>query len=187
MMLRSLSMAMLAVSLTTPAFAQQPQQDARQQVEAWISKWVDAYNKGDAKAVLAMNDPNACTITTTGMACGQKIEQVVLNVMKMGPRFTMTVNDARPIGRDGATAAGSYRVTYSNNPAASQIDGNWLRVFQRQGNEWKSVASSFTPTTPPAPAVASGAQQPTTGTSTPPPTSTSPAGPQYDPKTGTIK
>lgn len=178
MMLRSLSIAIVAVSLATPALAQQStgsQQDVRQQVEAWVNKWVEAYNKGDAKAILAMNGPNACTITSTGMTCGeQKIEQVVLNVIKMGPHFTMTVNEARPIGRDGATAAGSYRVTFTNNPATSQVEGNWLRVLERQGNDWKSVASSFTPLTTPTPGVATGTTgaQPTTGTSTPPATGT---------------
>jgi uncharacterized protein (TIGR02246 family) len=174
MMLRSLSMAMLAVSLAAPAFAQQTtgsQQDVRQQIEAWSNKWVEAYNKGDAKAVLAMADPKACAINPRGMVCGsQKIEGLIQDVLKLGPHFTLKVDEVQPIGKDSAMAAGSYRVTFTNNPARSEEEGNWLRVFERRGNDWMTIASSFTPLAAPAPGVATGttAPQPATGTSTPP-------------------
>ena len=196
MRVRSLGMAMLAISVATPAFAQQSpgsqqqarqQQAARQQVEAWVSQWVEAYNRGDARAVLAMSDPNACTIDLAGKVCGlPKIEQRLQEVMKSGARLTLNVDEVRPTGRDAATAAGSYRVTFVNDPATSQAEGNWLGVLERQGTDWKGVASSFTRLATPAPAVATGstAAQPTTGTSTPP----APApGPKYDPITGTLK
>ena len=181
MRIGALSVAMLALGVVVPALAQQSpgsqqqarqQQLARQQVDEWVSKWVEAYNRGDAKAVTAMNDPGACTVNAmAGINCEQKqVEQVVANVIKLGPHFTMNVVEVKPIGQEAALAVGSYRVTFTNNPATSQIEGNWLRVLQRDGNELKSLASSFTPRTPPSPAVATGSTgaQPLSGSSTPP-------------------
>ena len=152
MMFRSLGAAMLVLSVATPALAQQStgtQQDVRQQAEAWINRWQDAINKGDVNAVVNMVDPNGCTINATGgLACGrQKIQERVESAIKRGPTYTMRVAEARPIGNEGAAAVGQYTITYRNPPAGTppRVEGYWLRVLARQGDDWKSLASSFTP------------------------------------------
>ncbi len=196
MRIGSLGLAMLAFGVALPALAQQSigsqqqarqQQVARQQVETWVSEWGDAYNRGDANTVFAMSDANACTIDITGKVCGlTNMEQRLQEVMKMGPHLDLKVDEVRPTGQNAATALGSYRVTFTNNPASPRAEGNWLAVLERQGTDWKAVASSFTRIATSAPAVATGSTgaQPATGTSTPPAPA---AGPKYDPTTGQIK
>src|SRR5258708_15432762 len=133
-------------------------------------------NGGDAKALLAMSAPDAFSIDPSGMLSGaQKIEGRIENNVKMGIKFTvMKVDDVRQVGKDAAVAGGPYTVTFTANPAGSQFQGYWLRVLAREGGEWKGVASSFTRSGGPTPAVAAGttAAQPTTGTNTPTATQT---------------
>ena len=57
---------MLGISLTAPAWAQQTNtvdQQTRQQVEAIVTNYVDAINKGDGQAVAALFAPNPISIT----------------------------------------------------------------------------------------------------------------------------
>lgn len=44
-----------AIVLVMPAFAQEADQQTRQQIEAVHQKWVDAVNKGDADAATALS------------------------------------------------------------------------------------------------------------------------------------
>jgi ketosteroid isomerase-like protein len=173
-MLRSLSMAPLVFALAIPALAQQTtgaQQDVRQQVEAFMAKLVDAYNRGDIKAVLAMNDPNSLAITGRYMTSGlQEVEGEIQNELNMGGRFTaMNVDGVRPIGKDVVVADGRWDFSYTANPAGSHFQGYWLRVFAREGGEWKSVAVSYTRAISPISGAATGTTgaQPTTGTTAP--------------------
>jgi ketosteroid isomerase-like protein len=174
MVRRVLSLAAVAVVLAAPGFAQQiteAQKDVRQQVEAYTAKWTEAYNSGNAKAVLAMSVPDAFGIDPSGLLSGaQKVEGRIENNAKMGIKFTaMTVDEIRQVGKDAVVAGGSYTVTFTANPAGSQFEGYWLRVLAREGGEWKGTAASFTRKASPAPAVAAGttAPQPTAGSSTP--------------------
>jgi ketosteroid isomerase-like protein len=103
------------------------------------------------------------------MTGAQNYEERVQDEAKMGGKITLKVDQVRAVGKDGALAAGSYQITYAANPAGSQFEGNWLRVFARQAADWKIIASTFTPVTTPTATGATGAQPPT-GTSTPPAT-----------------
>ncbi len=68
---------MLAISFAGPAFAQQTNvadQKMRQEVEAVVTQYVDAINKGDAQSLAALFGPNAVDITPYGkytQAAGQ--------------------------------------------------------------------------------------------------------------------
>jgi uncharacterized protein (TIGR02246 family) len=175
MMLRLLSLATFAVVLSVPAVAQQKdaaaQQVTRQQIEALTAKWVEAFNKGDGKAVAALYSADNISINPLGMMTGAKnYEERVQHEVKLGGKITLTADQVRAMGNDAALAAGSYQITYTANPAGSQFEGNWLRVFEREAGDWKIIASTFTPITTPTATTATGATaaQPSTGTSTPP-------------------
>ena len=177
MMLRLLSLATFAVVLTVPAVAQQKdaaaQQDTRQQVEALTAKWVEAFNKGDGKAVAALYSADNISVNRLGMMTGAKnYEERVQHEVKLGGKITLKVDQVRAMGSNAALAAGPYQITYTANPAGSQFEGNWLRVFEREAGDWKIIASTFTPITTPTATTATGATaaQPSTGTSTPPAT-----------------
>jgi uncharacterized protein (TIGR02246 family) len=181
MMLRLLSLATFAVVLTVPAVAQQKdaaaQQRTQQQIEAVTAKWVDAFNSGDGKTVAALYSADNIAVNRLGMRTGtQDYEKRVQDEAKQGAKITLEVDQVRAMGNDAALAAGAYRIAYTANPAGAQFEGNWLRVFERQGADWKIVASTFTPVATPAATTATGATgaQPSTGTSTPPATGKAP-------------
>lgn len=172
MIMRSLSIAVLAAGLAGPVLAQQretTQQEARQQVEAFTRSWVDAYNRGDGQAIAAMEAPRAIGVTDRGILSGtQKIEQIIRNEASMGGKVTnVRVDDVRMLGANAAVAVGPYTVTYSS-PRSVTIQGTWMRVLERQGRAWKSVAASFTPSTAPSSATTAGTAvpQPSSGSTT---------------------
>lgn len=175
-MLRSLSTAMLVVGLAIPAGAQQREttapQDMRQQAQAVTAKYADAVNKGDAKEVGSLFSTNGLSITPYGVSNSrEKIEQTTQMVHQLGIHLTMNVADVQPgFGGQGALANGAYSATYTSNPATPKVEGNFLQVFEREGDAWKIRALTFTRLAPPSPAVATGATgaQPSTGTTTPP-------------------
>ena len=170
MMMRTLSVAVLAVGVASPAIAQQggaAEQKSRQQIEAFMSKWVDAYNHGDGKTLSALTATDSFGVGDHGVLIGdQRIERMVENEAKSGGKVTeFRVENVRMIGRNAAVAAGPYKVTYSN-PRPLTIEGTWLQVLERQHGNWKSTASSYTPKfNGPAPAAA-GNPQPSSGSST---------------------
>jgi uncharacterized protein (TIGR02246 family) len=176
MMLRLLGLATIAVVLSVPAVAQQKDaaaQQVTQQIEALTAKWVEAFNKGDGKAVAARYSADNIAINPLGMMTGAKnYEERVQHEAKMGAKLALKVDQVRVMGNDAALAAGPYQITYTANRAGSKFEGNWLRVFEREAADWKIIASTFTPITTPTAttgASATGAQ-PSTGTSTPPAT-----------------
>src|SRR5258708_20058990 len=120
MVRRVLSLATVVVVLAAPGFAQRTTdaQDVRQQVEAFTVKWVETYNGGDAKALLAMSAPDAFSIDPSGMLSGaQKIEGRIENNVKMGIKFTvMKVDDVRHMATDAAVPRAPSPAPLTPNP-----------------------------------------------------------------------
>lgn len=171
MLVRSLGVVVLTVGLATPAIAQQAgtaQEKIRPQIEAFMNRWMDAYNHGDGQALSALASPDSFGVGDKGVLSGdQRIERAVQNEATRGGRVTgISVDQVRVIGRNAAVAAGPYVVTYSN-PRPLTIHGTWMQVLERQRDGWKSVAASYTPlnalTSPTA-----GNPQPTAGSSVEP-------------------
>lgn len=145
---------MLAISFAGPAFAQQTNvadQKMRQEVEAVVTQYVDAINKGDAQSLAALFGPNAVDITPYGkytQAAGQ-IEDSLEVPHKLGLTLAAKVDDIEPLfGGQGAVATAPYTGTLSNNPGTSQVRGNLLFVLERAGIGWKvriATASRLVP------------------------------------------
>lgn len=169
MVARALGVALLVVGIASPALAQQTSapQRTKAQIEAFMQRWVDAYNNGDAKSFAAMIAPDSFGIGDRGVISGQKrIENVEANEAKMGGKVTtMRVEEVRLLGRNAAVAAGPYAVTYSN-PRPLTIQGTWMQVLERRHGAWRSIAASYTPMTKPRSAEAGASNpQPSSGSS----------------------
>jgi hypothetical protein len=54
-----------------------------------------------------------------------------------------TIEQVQAIGSDAAYAIGPYTATFGPNNNRSQVQGNWLQVFERRGDAWKIAASTF--------------------------------------------
>jgi ketosteroid isomerase-like protein len=171
-MMRSLGVAVLAVGIASPALAQQggtADQKSRQQIEAFMNKWVDAYNRGDGNTLTTLIATDSFGVGDHGVMTGdQRIERMVQNEAKSGGKVTeLRVADVRMIGRNSAVAAGPYKVTYSN-PRPLTLEGTWLQVLERDHGAWKSVASSYTPKFNRPGSGAAGNPEPSSGSSTEP-------------------
>jgi ketosteroid isomerase-like protein len=180
---RALSVAVLALSLAVPAVAQQKdpsgdhgasgQQDARQQIEAFLARHFEAVNRGDAPSVAADYVPNGIAITPAwGIVIGPAAIEQHLRAdfaARPGAKETITVDQVQAIGNDAAFAVGPFTLTMANN----QLRGSFAFVLEREAATWKVRLASFsrlvTPaggvgsTTPPAPGTSAPAA---TGTTT---------------------
>lgn len=172
MIARSLAIGILAVGLASPALAQQRagQEAARQQIEAFMNQWIDAYNRRDARTMAALTTADAFGVGDLGVISGnERFERAVKNAASVDARVTsMQVQQVQLIGRDAAVAAGPFSVTY-NGPERVTKQGTWMQVLERQHGAWRSAAASYTPlnaATPPAVA-GTGNPQPSAGSSAP--------------------
>jgi ketosteroid isomerase-like protein len=173
MMMRSLAVAALVVGLASPALAEQKtgttaDPKARQEIEAFMNKWVDAYNRADGNTLISMTANESFGVGDRGVMTGdQRIERIVQNEQKSGGKVTnLRVEEVRMIGKNSAVAAGPYTVTYSN-PRPLTLEGTWLQVLEREHGAWKSVATSYTPKFNRQPSAAgAGNPQPSSGSST---------------------
>ena len=154
--LRSLSLAPLALALAVPALAQQggaAPQKARQQVEDFMQKFKDAYNSGDGDTLAKLIDPASFGVSDRGTISGNdRVERAVQNEAKLGGKVTeLRVDQVRSLGRGTVVATGPYAVSYSHpgNERPLTIQGTWLQVLQHEKGGWKSVAASYTPLTRP--------------------------------------
>jgi ketosteroid isomerase-like protein len=172
MMVRLLAIAVLAVGVAgPPAVAQQgtASEKTRQEIEAFMHAWMDAYNRGDSTTMAALTTADSFGVGDRGVISGnERFARAVQNEANLGAKVkSMDVDQVRMIGRNAAVAAGSYSVTY-NNPQPVTIEGSWMEVLERQRGEWKSVAASYTPFNRPPPAAAGASNpQPSAGSSTP--------------------
>ena len=169
MIVRPLAIAILAVGLAGPALAQQGAAPAtdRQQIEAFMRQWIDAYNRRDAWAMAALTTADAFGVGDVGVVYGNgRFERATQNAAAFDAKVTsMQVEQVRMIGPDAAVAAGPFAVTY-NNPTPRTMQGTWMQVLERQHGGWKSVAASYTPSTSPTPSPAvAGEPQPSAGSS----------------------
>src|SRR5690348_10719905 len=117
MIVRSLAIALLAVGLASPALAQQSgaQATARQQIEAFMNQWIDAYNRRDGRTMAALTTADGFGVGDVGVVSGkERFERAVQNAAAFDAKvISMQVQQVRMIGPDAAVAAGPFSVTYN--------------------------------------------------------------------------
>jgi uncharacterized protein (TIGR02246 family) len=149
-MLRRLTLLLCLVgAIAVPASGQQVSVSAEQQlrhdIDAILTKWLDALNRGDAKAAALFFLPDAPAINPNGMvrAGGQEYINRIELQHQQNLQTTAKIDQVQAIGRDAAYAVGPWVSTYGANNE-SQAHGVWLQVYERKGAVWRISASSFT-------------------------------------------
>ena len=129
----------LAVSLAMPAAAQEVDQQTRQQIEAVHTKLVEALNKGDVDAVATVYTPRTVQVDAFGRTLGVDPE-FVQALHKKGITLSMPVDGVQALkGGQAAIAYGKFTSKYAD-PNVPPGQGNWLQVYEREGEGWKIVA-----------------------------------------------
>jgi uncharacterized protein (TIGR02246 family) len=140
--------ALAAVAFTAPAQAKSQQVSSadRQAIQQIDQKWMELENKGDAKGVTSLFTKDALQISVNGLKRGAtEIERQLEAVQKMGVSIKMKSVDMMPVpGGKAVLEYGTYEVSYTNNPTTTNAHGNWMRLFVKEGSEWKIQAQNLT-------------------------------------------
>jgi ketosteroid isomerase-like protein len=135
--------AILVGLATGPAFAQAVDPQLRQQIEAVHTKWVDALNAGDLAAFATLYTP--ATIGVDAFGRQQGVNPDLLQALhRKGISISMPVEGVQALtGGQAAIAYGAFTTRYAD-PNLPVGQGNWVQVFERDGDAWKIrvVASS---------------------------------------------
>jgi uncharacterized protein (TIGR02246 family) len=147
--LTSASIALMAVCLYVPVKAQQNQQDMKQ-LQSGADKWVEAYEKKNAKAVADRYTDDAIIIPAyTSMVQGGKsnIEKFWEGDFKAGAtNIRLVVTDGQ-ISGDRAWATGTWKAllpSAQDKPSQQrEAHGDWVNLLQKVGNDWKIKVDSW--------------------------------------------
>jgi len=145
-------LAAIAFAPTVQAQSQQISSADRQAIEQIDRKWIEMENKGEAKGTSSLFTKDALQISVNGLRRGAtEIERQLENVQKMGVSIKMRSTDMMPVpGGQAVIECGTYEVTYTNNPTTTNAHGNWMRLFVKDGSEWKIQAQDLTREGPPS-------------------------------------
>lgn len=101
-----------------------------QQIEAVHMRWLEALNKADAATV---------QIDAFGRTVGVNAE-FVKTLNKKGITLSMPIDRVEALkGGQTAIAYGTFTSKYAD-PSVPPRQGNWVQVFERDGEIWKIVA-----------------------------------------------
>jgi ketosteroid isomerase-like protein len=128
----------MTVGLTMPALAGEADQRARQQIEAVHMRWLEALNKG-VEAFSTTYTPATVQIDAFGRTVGVNAE-FVKSLNTKGITLTMPIDRVEALkGGQAAIAYGTFTSKYAD-PNVPPGQGNWVQVFERDGESWKIVA-----------------------------------------------
>src|SRR4249920_74331 len=129
----------LAACSVMPAFAQEADQQMRQQIEAVHMKWLEALNKDDVDAFSTTYTPATVQIDAFGRTVGVNAE-FVQGVHKKGIVLSMPIDGVQALkGGQAAIAYGTFTSKFTD-PNVPPGQGNWVQVFEREGDGWRIVA-----------------------------------------------
>ena len=126
----------LAAGLVMPAAAQEADQQMRQQIEAVHMKWVDALNKGDVDTFSTLLTPSTISVDAFGMSKGVDVERLKA-ILKKGITLSFPIDGVQALkGGQAAIAYGTFMSKFTD-PNVPPGQGNWVQVFERDGEAWK--------------------------------------------------
>jgi ketosteroid isomerase-like protein len=126
----------LAAGLVIPAFAQEADQQTRQQIEAVQMKWVEAVNKGDVDALSTLYTPSTIGVDAFGRSMGINVELLQV-VHKKGIALSAPIDGVQTLkGGQAAIAYGTFTTKYAD-PNMPPGQGNWVQVYERGDDGWK--------------------------------------------------
>jgi uncharacterized protein (TIGR02246 family) len=116
--------------------------DIRKVIEANNGKWNDAFNRGDARAVMSLyvDDAKLLPPTNAVVSGSQEIRAFWESMIKNGfANHAIEIVEVRAIG-DMAYEAAKWRATGPGKDGGEQsYSGNLVNIFERQSDgSWKS-------------------------------------------------
>jgi uncharacterized protein (TIGR02246 family) len=137
----------LFISISSiPAYAQ----DAKKTADDFASKWVTAYDAGDAAALAALFTPDGVFNAPSGAVLKGRdaIEKALAGRIKAGwTKETVTTADAGAAGT-AVWAAGEYGLVGSGEQAGKQSGGHFGWVLVRDGDAWRAAMLTANVTPP---------------------------------------
>jgi ketosteroid isomerase-like protein len=139
----------LAISFTLPTFAQQREptasQQDRQQLDALIEKFDEAWNNNDAAALAALYAEDAVIVRNTGPIYGREAIEKMYTDLFQKVHFSNHIAKADQfsphiIGTAGneAWSNGEWSTTLKGqNFGPIQLKGYWSNITVRDGDTWK--------------------------------------------------
>jgi uncharacterized protein (TIGR02246 family) len=176
MKLYQLFLAVFAVGLVTPAFAQQKattsEQEVRQGIEALCKKYDEAFNKHDVAAVVSTFMPDAIIMPEGPMLSGtQAIAKSYEDFFKNAnpnPDHLIKVVQVKALTDNAAWVVGEWSVTVPGaNNTAQQLHGNWGAVEEREGGQWRGRMLTWNMIEPPPAETAAAPAPAASGSTTP--------------------
>lgn len=133
--MRAFAVSVLIIGSLVPAHAQ----DAMKTVDELATKWVAAYNSGDAAALAALFTPEGVLNAPSGAVLKGRdaIAKGLAGRMKAGwTKETVNATEGGAAG-DAIWAVGDYALTGSGENAGKQTGGRWGEVLVRDGDAWR--------------------------------------------------
>jgi uncharacterized protein (TIGR02246 family) len=145
------SSAIAAICLVTSASAQQADENTRHEIEQFVARFAEHYNKQDAAFLASEFAKDAVRVSSGAAAVGrQAIEEIFKTQFKIGfNHIDLTVDQVSPLGTDAAVTIGKYQATGQGQSGPLKVDGLWSEVEVREGGAWKIRVLTVVPNPPP--------------------------------------
>jgi uncharacterized protein (TIGR02246 family) len=143
----------IAFSLTPTAFAQQVDQNTRQQIEQLVTTYRADWNKQDAAGIAGLYTKDGVLVTQAPKIVktgSQEIEQNYQNLFKTMSHNDAATADVFPLGTDTVYSVGEYHLSGQNQNGPIKADGHWTAVYVRDGGTWKIKLLTAVPDLPPS-------------------------------------
>ena len=147
LMLRPLSLLIIALSIMSPAFGQSDQ-NLRGEVEKISAAHTENFNKQNAAGIAALYAKGATLVNAAGVQTS--VEANFQNAFKLGfNRQEVNVGEVTSIAPDAAFAIGEYANSGQGQSGPLQVRGRWTAVYIRQDGIWKIRLLTVVPIPPP--------------------------------------
>jgi uncharacterized protein (TIGR02246 family) len=148
----SIIVAFAALGFVTSAFAQQIDQNTRQQIERIAAAYVENWNKHDAAGIAALYTKDGVQVTGSAVKSGtQEIEQAYQSAIKTFPQHNgQTIEQILPLGNDAVIRIGQFHLSGEGQNGPTKLDGRYTTVDVREGGTWKIRLLTGVPIPPPA-------------------------------------
>lgn len=114
-------------------------QDAKTSAEEFATKWVTAYDAGDAAALAALFTQEGVFNAPSGAVCKgrEAIEKAFAGRIKAGWTKEMVSTTEEGAAGNAIWAAGDYTLLGSGDAAGKQTGGHFGWVLVRDGDAWR--------------------------------------------------
>jgi uncharacterized protein (TIGR02246 family) len=131
-----------AMGLAAPAFAQQLDQNTRQQIEQIRTGFEKGYEKQDAAGIAGLFAKDGVLIAAIGKHVyrgPQEIEQFYQDLFKAGFNHNEgKLDEVTPLGSDSVIMGiGEFHVSGQGQNGPLKVDGHYSAVYVREGGVWK--------------------------------------------------